>query len=145
MKSLLLVLFAIGGGSAFAKETFTISVDCPGTVRVGKYFGDAVSVAFETILTLELANELIAVRNNSGYENYLDGSLKCAYKFNKDTFYSWSHKANMEMTLTRKSDGTSVVKKFECNALVNDGGNQTLKQSCAKKIAKEVRIAMDGE
>lgn len=134
MKKMLIILLALTSLVANAKIKKDIKLNCGGEVRYGGLFQDAVFVPFDVLLTERLAHESIEVKNNN---RYLDAEVTCSYKYDSATFYSLRHKA--QMTITVKSSGNELVtKSFSCNALVQDGGNQTLKKSCAKKTAKEI-------
>ncbi len=135
MKRLLIIALALVSLVANAKVKQDIKLNCGGEVRYGGMFADAAFVPFKVLLTERLAGHLIEVKNNA---RYINAEVTCSYKFDPNTFYSLRHKAQMTITIKSLDYDEVITKSFSCNALVQDGGNQTLKKSCARKTAKMI-------
>lgn len=139
MKKIILILMIVST-TVFAKEAKKINLDCSGEIRYGGLLSDAVFLPFDILLTEKLATKLVEVRYNN---RYIDAEITCDYSFNPETFYSLRHEAEMIITAKFAKSNKVLQEKTICKASVNDGGNQTLKKSCAVKTAKIIRRLLD--
>lgn len=140
MKTILFSLLIIGSFSSYAKEAKKVTLNCGGEIRYGSMFGDSVSIPFDVLLQERLANNLVKVTKNN---RSIDAEVSCNHTFNPNTFYSLRHVAEMTITVDLVEMNSQIVKTVTCSATVNDGGNQTLKKSCANKVAKTIRSILD--
>ena len=144
MKTTLLTFLMLISLQIKAKENFIVTTDCHGEVRYGSYFGDSTYVPLESQLTVELAKKSVMTSVERRYAGFVVAEIQCDYKFNPNTFYRLRHQANVEIVAKLKN-GLTVHRKFNCDATVNDGGYQTLKKTCVKKMAQKIRTILDRE
>lgn len=122
--------------SSMAAQTFRITLDgSGGEIRHGSFLGNAVFSSFESELEVKLARLGVGLTNS----RYTDATVSYDYKFNPNTFYSFKHKAVMTGSILLKDKNIELPYKLSCSALVQDGGNQTLKMSCVNKLAKTIK------
>jgi hypothetical protein len=140
MKNALVVLLAFQTLSAFAKVPMSVSLNCRGQVRYGGYFSAPVFLPFDVLLKERLARKLVEVNNRDN-----DAEVSCSIKFNPKTFKSLNHEAFITITVERGETKESFQRQFSCPALVQDGGNQTLKKSCTGISARIIREILDEE
>lgn len=106
-----------------------------GEIRHGSLLGDAVFSSFTSELEVKLARMGVGI----SYSRYVDADVTYDYAFNPETFYSLNHRAVIDGAVTLKKKDISVPFIIHCGALVQDGGNQTLKMSCVRKLAKKIK------
>ena len=121
---------------ALGTESYNLEVNGGGEIRIGGFFSsDPTFIPFREEVVKELAKKNIS----SNSKNVIDGNLEYDYEFitQRFDFFGLRHKAKINGELI--FNGQSSQFSFICDALIADGGNQTLKISCAQALAKKVQ------
>ena len=88
-------------------------------------------------------------------ENYLRGEytirtiddsnflVEVDTKFNGWDYFGFERRADVNIIISNNKTNITKTLNIKCNAEVNDGGNQTIKYSCIKKMAHLINLSIN--
>lgn len=123
-----------------ASKTPTIEVNGGGEIRHGGLFTkNPVFTLFREDFKKQLAKRT-EVTFEEGNVDYI---INYNYMLIQGTFYSLFPRGMVEAEVIEVATGETKEIYFHCAFEINDGGNMTLKKSCARKLARRVKKVLN--